>query len=81
MCIRTENVIQHARVIIGTLVKEAKKSNEIVDESPQTIIGEQSAAASKSVPPEKSQNDDVSEERADIRKEDIERMMEYAKIL
>lgn len=74
-------LIQHARVIIGTLVKEAKKSNEIVDESPQTIIGEQSAAASKSVPPEKSQNDDVSEERADIRKEDIERMMEYAKIL
>ena len=74
-------LIQHARVIIGTLVKEAKKSNEIVDESPQTIIGEQSAAAAKSVPPEKSQNDDVSEERADIRKEDIERMMEYAKIL
>lgn len=74
-------LIQHARVIIGTLVKEAKKSNEIVDESPQTIIGEQSAAASKSVPPEKSQNDDVSEERADIRKEDIERMIEYAKIL
>lgn len=62
-------------------MKDAKKSNEIVDESPQTIIGEQFAADSKSAPFEKSQNDDVSEERADIRKEDIERMMEYAKIL
>ena len=75
-------LIQHARVIIGTLVKEVKKSNEIVEETPQVATDEQpvskveaesSGEANSVVVPE--------EENIAIRKDDIERMMEYAKIL
>jgi hypothetical protein len=44
-------LVHHARVIIGTLVKEAKKNNEIIEEN---VV---------------------------IRKDEIERMMKYAKIL
>lgn len=66
-------LIQHARVIIGTLVKEAKKNNEIVEEAPQATTVEQ--------PVTNAESDSSEEENIAIRKDDIERMMEYAKIL
>lgn len=75
-------LIQHARVIIGTLVKEAKKSNEIVEETVQVATIEQPANEAESKPSEEANSVVVpDEENIAIRKDDIERMMEYAKIL
>ena len=75
-------LIQHARVIIGTLVKEAKKSNEIVEETAQVETIEQPANEEESKPSEEADSVVVpDEENIAIRKDDIERMMEYAKIL
>lgn len=75
-------LIQHARVIIGTLIKEAKKSNEIVEETPQAAAVEQPVSK---VEPESSEEANSvvvpEEENIAIRKDDIERMMEFAKIL
>jgi len=75
-------LIQHARVIIGTLVKEAKKSNELIEEAEQTVAAEQSAINTASSSSQGTHKVEVSkEENITIRKDDIERMMEYAKIL
>ena len=76
-------LIQHARVIIGTLVKEAKKSNElIIEEAAQTVAAEQSAINTANSSYQGTNKVEVSkEENITIRKDDIERMMEYAKIL
>lgn len=75
-------LIQHARVIIGTLVKEAKKSNEIVEETPQVATDEQPVSKVEAESSEEANSVVVpEEENIAIRKGDIERMMEYAKIL
>ena len=75
-------LIQHARVIIGTLVKEAKKSNEIVEETPQVATDEQPVSKVEAESSEEANSVVVpEEENIAIRKDDIERMMEYAKIL
>lgn len=75
-------LIQHARVIIGTLVKEAKKSNEIVEETPQVAAVEQPVSKVETESSEEANSVVVpEEENIAIRKDDIERMMEYAKIL
>ena len=79
---QNSELIQHARVIIGTLVKEAKKSNEIVEETVQVATIEQPASEAESKPSEEDNSVVVpDEENIAIRKDDIERMMEYAKIL
>jgi len=70
-------LIQHARVIIGTLVKEAKVNNEIVEE-PKSDDTEAEEVPSDTPT---STVDVADEDAVEIRKEDIERMMEYAKIL
>lgn len=75
-------LIQHARVIIGTLVKEAKKNNEIIEEKVPAITGEQPAVNTEIGSFQGTTKVEVSEEgNIVIRKDDIERMMEYAKIL
>lgn len=75
-------LIQHARVIIGTLIKEAKKSNEIVEETPQVAAVEQPVSKVETESSEEANSVVVpEEENIAIRKDDIERMMEYAKIL
>lgn len=75
-------LIQHARVIIGTLIKEAKKSNEIVEETSQVATVEQPVGKVETESSEEANSVVVpEEENIAIRKDDIERMMEYAKIL
>lgn len=61
-------LIQHARVIIGTTVKEAKINNEVKKEPTPDATSKQAA-------------DRGDESEITIGKDDIERMMEYAKIL
>lgn len=66
---------QHARVIIGTDVKEAKVNNGSVEETP----GEKTSTegnAEQTTPPKDADTDDIK-----IGADDIERMMDYAKIL
>lgn len=67
-------LLQYARVIIGTKVKEAKPITEIIDESaPEVpITTEKECKPKEANTPE----DDVK-----IGKDDIERMLSYAKIL
>lgn len=75
-------LIQHARVIIGTLIKEAKKSNEIIEEVPQVSVVVQPATETETDSSEETEKTEAAEEdNIAIRKDDIERMMEYAKIL
>lgn len=75
-------LIQRARVIIGTLVKEAKKSHELIEDAAQTVAAEQSAINTASSSSQGTHKVEVSkEENITVRKDDIERMMEYAKIL
>lgn len=71
-------LMQHARVIIGTTVKEAKVNKEIV-ESPSVKPELEKAAAEDR--PSAVQNDVKVQEEISIREDDIERMLEYAKIL
>lgn len=74
-------LIQHARVIIGASVKEAKRNNEIIKEA-QSVITEQPAEDAENSSFQKINKVEVSdEENTVICKDDIERMMEYAKIL
>ncbi len=75
-------LIQYARVIIGTLIKETKKSTEIVEKVQEIDTIEQSVITTESGSSKekhKSKTDEESE--IIIHKDDIERMMEYAKIL
>ena len=75
-------LIQHARVIIGTLVKEAKANNEIIYE-PKQDTAEQPPVKTDTEPSPPTTDDAGAsdEETVQLRKDDIERMMEYAKIL
>lgn len=61
-------LIQHARVIIGTAVKKSRPNNEVKKESTLDDTSRQTA-------------DKDAEAEIAIGKDDIERMMEYAKIL
>lgn len=70
-------LIQHARVIIGTLVKEAKVNNEIVEEPKSDDTKAEEVPSDTPT----STVDVADEDAVEIRKDDIERMMEYAKIL
>lgn len=75
-------LIQHARVIIGTLIKEGKKSNENIEEAAPTVAVEQPAINTENRSFQGANKVEVSkEENIAIRKDDIERMMKYAKIL
>lgn len=73
-------LVQHARVIIGTDMKETKVSNGIIkdatetskEKSPNTDNAEQTAQKSRS-------DDDLDDIK--IGTDDIERLMAYAKIL
>ena len=71
-------LMQHARVIIGTTVKEAKVNNEIV-ESPSAKPELEKAEAEERT--SAVQNDVKVQEEISIREDDIERMLEYARIL
>ena len=76
-------LIQHARVIIGTLVKEAKANNEIIEAPKQDAVEQPpiTEVTDASTTPTATGTAEVDEEAVQIRKDDIERMMEYAKIL
>ena len=76
-------LIQYARVIIGTLVKEAKANNEIIEAPKQDTVVQPLVTEVKdaSTMPTETDTAEVDEETVQIRKDDIERMMEYAKIL
>lgn len=76
-------LIQYARVIIGTLVKEAKANNEIIEAPKQDAVVQPLVTEVKDAPtmPTVTDTAEVDEETVQIRKDDIERMMEYAKIL
>lgn len=69
-------LMQHARVIIGTSVKEAKKNSEILEAPPQPT-----PPAQPEEPVTPPAEPGTPEEPIAIGKADIERMMEYAKIL
>ena len=89
-------LIQHARVIIGTAVKEAKANNATVDDSAVTDATETAAVPEEvnetsdpSAEPEPAETDKIpieasaakAEDEVKIDESDIERMMAYAKIL
>lgn len=75
-------LMQHARVIIGTLVKEAKPNNEIIEEPKHDVIEQPPVQAEEEpLAPATDVVDATDEEPVQLRKNDIERMMEYAKIL
>lgn len=73
---------QHARVIIGTMVKAAKANCEIrQDPAPGAVparTAEEPKTAEPSVPAAPAGE---AEEEVEIRADDVERMMAYAKIL
>lgn len=75
-------LVQHARVIIGAVVKDSRVNNAIIDEEPSSGSGK-----TAEVPPKKEisvtkQNADNNLEAKDIKinPDDIERMMAYAKV-
>lgn len=76
-------LIQHARVIIGTLVKEAKVNNEIKETADEKVCFKESPAeetdASLAEPQACTSTED--DEDIAIGQEEIERMLAYAKIL
>lgn len=79
-------LLQHARVIIGTSVKEARPNNEI--SAPSGTVCEQSEDVTSEEEPSAEDAVESSPEHAvtdqgkgiTINEDDIERMMEYAKI-
>lgn len=89
-------LIQHARVIIGTGIKEARVNNGVVEESPtvtaeqtdEETLEESATDISSKVPEMESSMNNTddgtspqSETDVKIRADEIERMMAYAKIL
>jgi hypothetical protein len=78
-------LISHARVIIGTTIKEAKANNEILEvatvrDAPQAI-SEKAAVDEKMASDSNMDETDGKEDDPTIGAEEIERMMKYAKIL
>lgn len=74
---RNGELIQHARVIIGKEVKEARENNEIITDS-LADASSQDADKALSVP---TVNPKSEQTPVEINPDDIERMMAYAKIL
>ena len=75
-------LIQHARVIIGTLVKAEKLNNEIIERSKQDLVeqsfeqeGEETSVSATNI------TETTDKESTQFQKDEIERMMAYAKIL
>ena len=74
---RNGKLVQHARVIIGRTVKEAKENNEIITDS---LADASSPDEDKTLPNPKA-NSKSAQAQIEINPDDIERMMAYAKIL
>lgn len=73
-------LVQHARVIIGTVVKEAKVNTGVVeDTSVKTDATAVTETAEKT--PQNIQETSAADEEVTIGTDEIERMMAYAKIL
>lgn len=78
-------LLQHARVIIGTAVKEAKPNNEILEPT-EELSAQQEAPVDETPSSEKSGEETAEHVVAEqdksitIDENDIERMMRYAKI-
>ena len=70
-------------VIIGTLVKEAKANNEIREAPSKAVFEEKPSREENSASPPETQSDTgaAEKETISIAKDEIERMLEYAKIL
>ena len=78
-------LLQHARVIIGTAVKEAKPNNEILESTEEPSVQQEApsdATPSSEKAGEETAEDVVAEQDKSITidENDIERMMRYAKI-
>lgn len=74
-------LIQHARIIIGTAVKEAKANNAIPTESATTASSEEATEKKESTQLEQQASTVPTDDEVVIGADDIERMMAYAKIL
>lgn len=73
-------LVQHARVIIGTAVKEAKTNTGVVEDN--SVKTETSAVAETAAEtPQSLKETSVADEEVAIGTDEIERMMAYAKIL
>ena len=73
-------LVQHARVIIGTAVKEAKTNTGVVEDN--SVKTEETAVAETAAePPQSIKETSVADEEVAIGTDEIERMMAYAKIL
>ena len=73
-------LVQHARVIIGTAVKEAKTNTGVVEDN--SVKTEAPAVAETAAEtPQSIQETSVADKEVAIGTDEIERMMAYAKIL
>ena len=73
-------LVQHARVIIGTAVKEVKTNTGVVEDN--SVKTEAPAVAETAAEtPQSIQETSVADEEVAIGTDEIERMMAYAKIL
>ena len=73
-------LVQHARVIIGTAVKEAKTNTGVVEEN-SVKMEAPAVAETAAETPQSIQETSVADEEVAIGTDEIERMMAYAKIL
>ena len=69
-------LVQHARVIIGTAVKEAKANTGVVEDNSMKADAPAVAETPQSI-----KETSVADEKVAIATDEIERMMAYAKIL
>ena len=77
---QTGELVQHARVIIGTAVKEVKTNTGVVEDN--SVKTEAPAVAETAAEtPQSIQETSVADEEVAIGTDEIERMMAYAKIL
>ena len=73
-------LVQHARVIIGTAVKEAKTNTGVVEDN-FVKIEAPAVAETAAETPQSIKETSVADEEVAIATDEIERMMAYAKIL
>lgn len=74
-------LIQHARIIIGTAVKEAKANNAVPTETVTAAPIEEAAEKKEDAQIEQQVTADTVDDEVAIGADEIERMMAYAKIL
>lgn len=77
-------LVQHARVIIGSVVKEPKANSAIIEESTTAVETETAIVADKETPvadADSQPTEQQEENEIKIGSDDIERIMAYAKIL